>query len=140
VEGINCGLPNQLVGRVDLLVGPVVRQLQLPELLGSRQRAREALDAALRVVLGFVENLFGLKDGEYSRPSLQNLFGMEKLRKLPHGDIGLITLPLKQLRTLRPGGLQLLHPIRRRRHVGRNLLTELGREEMRILVGLTGVG
>jgi hypothetical protein len=52
----------------------------------------------------------------------------------------LITLPLKQLRTLRPGGLQLLHPIRRRRHVGRNLLTELGREEMRILVGLTGVG
>ncbi len=79
MQAIWTRLADQFSGSRVVISIPVMLDLQLPQPLCSCQSSLEPFNSAIEVILGFVEDLFGLKDAQDALLTLENLFGEEKI-------------------------------------------------------------
>lgn len=111
VQTIGSRLSDQLIGRVQVLHGPLVLLSQLLQALSLGQRPLQPLDTTQGVILGLVEHLLRLEHLDQLVLTLQSLLGVQQLGELLNVDIGLSALLGEQLGTLRASRLQSLDPI-----------------------------
>jgi hypothetical protein len=93
--------------------------LKLPQSLGPGQGGFESVDAAIEVILGFVEDFLGLQNLQDTVLTLQYLLGEEKFGQFLHSDLGLLSLRCEKVSALGRRGLQMFHPLRSWRHFDR---------------------
>jgi hypothetical protein len=79
--------------------------LKLPQSLSPGQGGLESVDAAIEVILGFVEDFLGLQNFQDTVLTLQYVLGEEKLGQFLHSDLGLLSLRCEKVSALGRRGL-----------------------------------
>lgn len=88
MQSIRRRLPQQIIRHDKIILRPIVLDGQLAQALRLLQGLLDAVDAAVKVVLGLVEDLLGLHDGEDVLLALEHLLGVEEFGQFGHVEGG----------------------------------------------------
>jgi hypothetical protein len=110
VQAIRTRLTDELIGNLLIRIRPAVLNLQLSESLCSRQRRLKPINATSKVVLRLIKHLLLLKDLQNRALAVESLLSVQERRQCLDVDIGLCTLLLQELSTLRACRLEVFDP------------------------------